>query len=149
MGTNVGASVGAVVGEAEGAGVGLPAETRSTTVEVAVAAVEIVTFLEDLYTAVTVVPIDTPVPDTDAPRLMEDVLLTVMFVDPLTMEAFTAKVLVAYVGVSVGIIVGELLGDMVGCGVGLPDLYVGTCVGTAVGDTVGEAVGAGEGTAAP
>lgn len=87
------------MGDALGSGVGAPTETmRTTPVAEVVAAVETVTFLDDLYTDVTVVPIDTPVPDTDAPRVIAEALFTEMLVDPLTTSAVTVKNEVVYVG---------------------------------------------------
>ena len=130
MGNSVGASVGDAVGEALGSGVGAPTETRRTTpVADVVAAVETVTFLDDLYTDVTVVPIDTPVPDTDAPRVIAEASLTDMLVDPRTTSADTVKTEVVYVGERVGEAEGAMLGEAVGAGVGLLFLYVGSCVG--------------------
>lgn len=130
MGNSVGASVGDAVGEALGSGVGAPTETRRTTpVADVVAAVETVTFLDDLYTDVTVVPIDTPVPDTDAPRVIAEASLTDMLVDPRTTSADTVKTEVWYVGERVGEAEGAMLGEAVGAGVGLLFLYVGSCVG--------------------
>ena len=130
MGNAVGASVGDAVGDALGSGVGAPTETRRTTpVADVVAAVETVTFLDDLYTDVTVVPIDTPVPDTDAPRVIAEASLTDMLVDPRTTSADTVKTEVVYVGERVGEAEGAMLGEAVGAGVGLLFLYVGSCVG--------------------
>jgi len=147
-GLNVGVTVGELVGETEGTGVGLPTVTvTDTPVAVVVAADESVTFFEDLYTAVTVVPLLIPVAETVAPVAMEEASDTVMFVEPLTNDAVTVDATCVYVGESVGEAVGALLGETVGAGVGLPDLYVGVRVGQAVGSTVGEAEGCGEGTA--
>jgi len=130
VGNAVGASVGDAVGDALGSGVGAPTETRRTTpVADVVAAVETVTFLDDLYTDVTVVPIDTPVPDTDAPRVIAEASLTDMLVDPRTTSADTVKTEVVYVGERVGEAEGAMLGEAVGAGVGLLFLYVGSCVG--------------------
>jgi hypothetical protein len=51
--------------------------------------------------------------------LIDDVLLTVTFVEPLTIHAVTVEVTVVYVGVCVGEAVGAVVGALVGEGVGL------------------------------
>ena len=69
------------MGVALGCGVGEPTIICSTDDEVNVAAVEIVRVEVEEDTAVTVVPLVMPVPETVLPTVMPDVELTVTVVD--------------------------------------------------------------------
>jgi hypothetical protein len=146
-GARVGASVGALLGEEDGSGVGEPRLTKvADKLPDEVVALLSVTTPVVVSTAVTTVPEEKPVPDTESPTAIElttDVdTVTVSEPDTDKPVVFTVCAMV-YVGVSVGSTVGASVGEAEGFGVGLPGVYVGASVGTSVGSAEGAVVASG------
>ena len=89
MGVSVGDTVGALLGEALGSGVGTPNTNASVVVPLTVAAVLRVTVCVPVFTAVTVVPSGMPVPviklpmEIDATEVTEVTLALPAVVVPL------------------------------------------------------------------